>query len=250
MKRLIKKLQSLLIYLNAFGTGPGLRAFLRKRRKRGAIKLSIPGVKHPLHLRAGTSDLYMFEEVFIEGEYDLPTPLDPKTIIDVGANVGFASVWFANRYPNARIVAVEPDASNVEMLRKNVAPYPNVQVVQGALWYENTTLALDDNGDKSGIRVREGAGGVRAFTLRDLLAEAKATRADILKLDIEGAEKEVFERDASWLDAVGVLMIELHDRFKPGCSKALYTALGNHDFRELRHQTANWYVSGALAQKS
>lgn len=246
MKRLIKKLQSLLIYLNAFGTLSGLRLFLRKRRKSGMIRLDVPGLEHPLHLRAGTSDLYMFEEVFIDGEYAIASELDPKLIIDVGANVGFASVYFANRYPKARIISIEPDPSNVEVLRRNIAPYRNVEAVQAAVWFESTTLGLDDRGDKSGIQVRADAtGGVRAMTIEEVLAMAGTPRIDILKLDIEGAEKELFEHDPSWLGNVGVLMIELHDRFKPGCSKALYSALVRHDFREMRHQTANWFVNGA-----
>ena len=239
MKRLIRKLQSLLVYLEAFGFVTGLRVFLRKRKKHGTITLRIPGVAHPLHLRAGTSDLYMFEEVFLQGEYAIQQSLDPKLILDIGANIGCASVWFANRYPNAKIIAVEPDASNVAMLRKNVEPYPNVRVIEGAVWWENTTLALDDQGDKSGIQVRAGEGGVRAMTIGEI---AGTTKIDLLKLDVEGAEKELFEHDPAWLANVGVLMIELHDRFKPGCSKALYSALARHDFRELRHQTANWYV--------
>jgi FkbM family methyltransferase len=239
MKRLIRKLQSLLVYLDAFGVVAGLRVFLRKRKKHGTISLRVPGVAHPLTLRAGTSDLYMFEEVFLQGEYALQQALDPKLILDVGANVGFASVWFANRYPNAKIIAVEPDPSNAAMLRQNVAPYPNVRVIEGAVWWENTTLALDDQGDKSGIQVRTGHGGIRAMTIPEIAGPANI---DILKLDVEGAEKELFEHDPAWLANVGVLMIELHDRFKPGCSKALYSALTHHDFRELRHQTANWYV--------
>lgn len=239
MKRFIRKLQSLLVYLDAFGAVTGLRIFLRKRKKHGTITLHIPGVPHPLHLRAGTSDLYMFEEVFLQGEYAIRQQLDPKLILDVGANVGFASVWFANRYPDAQIIAVEPDASNIAVLRKNVEPYPNVRVVEGAVWYESATVALDDQGDKSGIRVRAGDGGVRAMTVEEIAGTAAI---DILKLDVEGAEKELFEHNPTWLANVGVLMIELHDRFKPGCSKALYSALIRHDFRELRHQTANWYV--------
>ncbi len=239
MKRFIRKLQSLLVYLEAFGAVAGLRIFLRKRKKRGTITLRIPGVPHALHLRAGTSDLYMFEEVFLQGEYAIRQQLDPKLILDVGANVGLASVWFANRYPNAQVIAVEPDASNLAVLRRNVEPYPNVRVIEGAVWYESATVALDDQGDKSGIRVRAGDGGVRGMTVEQIAGTAAI---DILKLDVEGAEKELFEHDPTWLANVGVLMIELHDRFKPGCSKALYSALIHHDFRELRHQTANWYV--------
>jgi FkbM family methyltransferase len=248
MKRFIKKLQSLLIYLNAFGTSAGLRLFLRKRRKSGTIRLDVPNVAHPLYIRGGTSDLYMFEEVFIDGEYEIGAQLDPKLIIDVGANVGFASVYFANRYPNARIIAIEPDASNVAVLRKNTAPYPQVEAIEAAVWYESAMLTLHDEGNKSGIQVRtdgSGSGKVRAMTIDEVLAMAGTNRVDILKVDIEGAEKELFERNPPWLGNVGVLMIELHDRFKPGCSKALYSALIRHDFREMRHQTANWFVNGS-----
>lgn len=248
MKQFIHRLQSLLIYLNAFGTFAGLRLFVRRWKQRGDIRLDLPNVAHPLYLRGGTSDLYMFEEVFIEGEYAIDAPLDPKLIIDVGANVGFASVYFANRYPNARIIAIEPESSNVALLRKNVAPYGRIEVHEAAVWYESTTLTLIDEGDKSGIQVRadgSGGGSVRAMTIDEVLALAGTDRVDILKIDIEGAEKELFERNPAWLGNVGVLMIELHDRLRPGCSKALYSALIRHDFRELRHQTANWFVNGS-----
>jgi len=244
LSRFIRRLQGVLRYLEKYGVAHGMRLVLAKRRKSGAMKLRVPNVAHPLHLRAGTSDLYMFEEVFLDDEYGFETSLDPKLILDVGANAGFASVYFANRFPNARILAVEPDPSNVEILRRNVAPYRNVEVIEGAVWYESTTLSLDDQGDKSGIQVRPGDGGIRAMTIDELLAHAGAAHIDILKIDIEGAEKELFEHDAALAGKVGVLLIELHDRFKPGCSRAVFSALAQHDFREMRHQSANWFVRG------
>lgn len=242
MKRMIRRLQDILRYLEKFGVARGTSLVLRKRKRTGIIELTVPHVRHPLQLRAGTSDLYMFEEVFLDGEYELDTNIDPKLILDVGANAGFASVYFANRFPNARILAVEPDPSNLETLRRNVAPYRNVEVLEGAVWYESTTLALDDQGDKSGIQVRPGNGGIRAMTIDEILAHAGETSIDILKLDIEGAEKELFEHNPALVEKVGILLIELHDRFKPGCSRAVFNALASHDFREMRHQSANWFV--------
>jgi FkbM family methyltransferase len=241
---MIRRLQGVLRYLEKYGVARGMGLVLRKRKKCGTIELRVPNVKHPLHLRAGTSDLYMFEEVFLDGEYELETTLEPKLILDVGANAGFASVYFANRFPDARILAVEPDPSNVATLRRNVALYRNVEVIEGAVWWESTTLSLDDQGDKSGIQVRPGDGGVRAMTIDEILAHAGATHIDILKLDVEGAEKELFEHDPALVSKVSILLIELHDRFKPGCSRAVFSALAPHDFREMRHQTANWFVRG------
>jgi hypothetical protein len=60
---------------------------------------------------------------------------------------------------------------------------------------------------------------------------------DILKLDIEGAEKEVFSNCDKWLGNVRILMIELHDHLKPGCSSIVYSALAKFNFSECRNGT-------------
>lgn len=243
----LERAQNVLTWMQAFGPGPGLRAFLRKRRKSGLIEMRIPTARHPLYIRANTADVYMFKEVFIEHEYGIAGDIRPKVIVDAGANVGYASVYFANRYPEARIIAIEPERSNAELLRRNVGPYPQIEVIEAAVWYERGTLMLEDGGNSSAFHVREGDGGVPALTIPDIMTRAGTDRIDILKIDVEGAEKEIFTSRPPWLGNVGILMIELHDRFKPGCSKAVYAALLEHDFRELRHQSANWFVSGALA---
>ena len=41
---------------------------------------------------------------------------------------------FANRFPDARIICLEPDDANVEILRLNIAPYPNLVALRAALW--------------------------------------------------------------------------------------------------------------------
>ena len=72
----------------------------------------------------------------------------PPVIIDAGANVGLSAVFYANRFPNARIIAIEPEPSNYEMLKRNVVPYSNVTPVQAALWKENGPLRLFDTGGR------------------------------------------------------------------------------------------------------
>jgi FkbM family methyltransferase len=71
----------------------------------------------------------------------------PPVIIDAGANVGLCAVFYANRFPDARIIAIEPEPSNYEMLKKNTAPYPNITTVHAALWKENGPLRLFDTGE-------------------------------------------------------------------------------------------------------
>jgi FkbM family methyltransferase len=156
-------------------------------------------------------------------------------IVDAGANIGLAALYFANTFPGARIIAVEPAACNISLLRKNTAHYPQIEVVEAALWKENAQLDLVDPGiGYWGFRTREqqkmpAAGGavrqaVRGITIDALLEACAVDYVDVLKIDIEGAEVELFEHPGSWLDRVGLLIIELHDRMRPGCSRSVYRA--------------------------
>jgi FkbM family methyltransferase len=95
--------------------------------------------------RADTSDLAAFRHVF-DGAYDFELPTKPRLILDLGANVGYASVYFSLRHPTARVIAVEPEPSNVALLRQNVAALPGVDVVEGAVWPHSGRLSLQDPG--------------------------------------------------------------------------------------------------------
>ncbi|HJQ67355.1 MAG TPA: FkbM family methyltransferase [Blastocatellia bacterium] len=237
--RLGVRVRRFFLYVQRFGFAGGLKAlFMVLASRRELIRLSIPQSKTPLTLRTGTSDILTFEQIFVYDDYDLATHVDPRLIIDGGANVGLASIYFANRYPDARIIAVEPDESNAEMLRRNTSPYPNVTVVQAGIWHRATSLAIENpEAEKWLLRVKEAEGGegsVEAVTIGELLERSGAARIDILKLDIEGAEREVFSHDPEWLGKVDLLIIELHDHYKPGCSASVYSAISKYDFTEFQ----------------
>lgn len=191
----------------------------------------------PFDVRLGTTDLRVLEQVFARQEYSLPKSVHPHTIIDAGANIGCTTIFFANRYPDARIIAIEPDPSNFEMLERNCAGLPNVVPVAAAVWPRPTTLTfVTQNCGKWAVsmkeRVDDGA-PVRGITIPQLIEEFELDRIDVLKMDIEGGEKEVFSAsDLSWLDKVGMLAIELHDVLKPGCARAFYSALGDRPFKQ------------------
>ena len=191
----------------------------------------------PFDVRLGTSDLRVLEQVFARQEYSLPKSVKPRTIIDAGANIGCTTIFFANRYPDARIIAIEPEPSNFEVLRSNCAGLTNVVPVAAAVWSHPTTLTfVDPNWPKWAFtmkeRTNEGA-AIRAVTIPQLIEEFSLDRIDVLKMDIEGGEKEVFSSsNLSWLDNVGMLAIELHDFIKPGCARALYSAIGDRSFEQ------------------
>jgi FkbM family methyltransferase len=185
-------------------------------------------------IRSGGSDLACLDQVFRQHEYASPYSIEPRIIIDAGANIGAASLYFAQRYPQARIIAVEPDPSNYDLLVKNCAAYSNVTTVQAALWFENTTVNfLEPDAEKWAMAVgssNDDCGTVKAVTVPELIKTYGLDRVDLLKIDIEGAELELFSNDPSWLDRVEYMAVELHDRFKPGCSAAFYGALAGKPF--------------------
>jgi FkbM family methyltransferase len=227
----------------------GIALTLKSRVLRKPILTSafVPGLSHPLHLRLRNSDVTLLRAIFLNGEYDWSFLKTPRVIIDAGANVGFTSVLYANRYPEARILAIEPETSNFQILKKNVETYPNIKIVQCALWKENARVRLIDPGlGNWAFRTQEGTEGqpissdrglVEAFTLDRILADHKIEYVDLLKIDIEGSEKEVFENSTAWIDRVGVIAVELHDSYKAGCSTAVHLAATGFDFNWNRGET-------------
>lgn len=200
------------------------------------VEFRPPGLAHALHLRAGSSDPIVFEQVFLDDEYGVRYPHDPRLIIDAGANIGVAAVYFANRFAGATIISIEPEPANYALLCLNVEPYGRIRTLHGGIWSKSTELEVRDIGLREfGFVVEEvpqpTATSLRGYTLDEILADSGFPRIDILKIDIEGAEKEVFTGAIdSWLGRVGVLILELHDRFRPGCREAVESALDGYTF--------------------
>jgi len=211
--------------------------------RQAEVRLSRPFLSHPFWLRLPSSDLIVFRQLFGDREYRFPVAWPPRVIVDAGANIGLAALYFAHAFPRARVIAVEPAQSNVGLLQRNVAAYPSIEVVQAALWKENAELDLVDPGwGDWGFRTREHASEagaaaagatrrVRGMTVDALFDSCNVDHVDILKMDIEGAEVEVFEHAESWIRRVGMIVIELHDRVRPGCREAVSRAAAGFEHR-------------------
>jgi FkbM family methyltransferase len=199
------------------------------------IAVRVSGIRAPIFIRVQSTDFIVLRQVMDDREYELPAAIAPSVIVDAGANIGVTSVFYANRYPTARIFAIEPEKSNFDMLVKNAAPYQNIVPIHGALWSKSTRLAVSDPEKYNhwGVRVSEEPSVVttQAFTVADLISQYGLAFIDILKLDIEGAETEVFETSDHWISKVGVLAVETHDRIKPGCSSAFEKAAISFTYR-------------------
>jgi FkbM family methyltransferase len=176
-----------------------------------------------------TSDVSVYSEI-VHGQYEFDLPFEPRIILDAGANIGLASIYFARKYPRAKIFAIEPEASNFDVLRRNIQSYPSITAIRAALWNRDGEIAVSaprsGQAENWAFVTGEDIEGerVRAVTLGTLMKELKLPAIDLAKIDIEGAEQEVFE-DIGWVEGVGCVMIELHDDVRPGCSEIVETAL-------------------------
>jgi FkbM family methyltransferase len=234
-------------YVRVLGVLPALQVLAATIFSRHEVLVTIPALPHPLRIRPRTSDKYCFEQIFLDEIYQLPIDISPRAIVDCGANVGYASVYFANRYPRARIVSIEPEPSNFKALVANTAAYPNIILVEAAIWPSPGRLVVDSSDSAWESRVSTPVNGllptVEAVTLQDIFARCPANALDVAKIDIEGAEKEVFSSGChSWLGSVRVLIVELHDRIKSGCTEAFEQALeGQRFMRVVRKDTTILY---------
>ncbi|WP_158587727.1 FkbM family methyltransferase [Algoriphagus lacus] len=181
-----------------------------------------------LIIRRGDSDIRVFKQIFLDEVYHFfPERFDPQVIVDAGANVGYSPVWFASKFPSAKIYAIEPVLSNFRILEKNTGKNPCIIPIQAGLWYENVNLKIHDPkigswGFETHAADPVEKAGVEGITISGLMERYGLSRIDLLKIDIEGAEFELFKYNSSeWLSKVNMMMIEVHDRLKPGCSKLI-----------------------------
>ncbi len=240
MKRTIKRL---LGFINSFGLINGMALFIKTEC--GFItKLKLPNIRHPINLRRNTSDLPTFLQVFVDREYKINFQ-KPKVVLDCGANIGLFAIHIKNEFPDAQVICVEPDPENFNQLQKNLSVYENVHYENSGIWNKDTKLKVYDkyNFGKWGIIVEEDLvnGNIPAVSIKTLMEKYSIEYIDILKIDIETSEKQLFTDNYSdWLPKVKTIVIEFHDWLVEGCSKPFFEAINNSfDKYELKAKGEN-----------
>lgn len=187
-----------------------------------------PGTIRILDYRLQYADLHSFcfqwQDIFVKRCLDFRAASDTPRILDCGANVGLASLYFKRRYPRARITAYEADPTLAAMMDANLKANGggDAEVVHAALWTSNGQLTFRCEGSDSGMidslpgAIDGRAVVVRAQRLRDVL---EAEPVDLLKLDIEGAEDPVLSDCEAVLHRVRALIMDLHE-FDPADRRA------------------------------
>jgi len=228
-----------------------LLALFGAQNGRLTLNLRLPSGRRPFVARTQGSDLAVLRQVFVMRDYRVDdfaqcaalrrfhealqaaqgTPL----IIDAGANIGASAVWFAACFPDASILAVEPDPQNCEVLARNVSCLP-VDCKEAALGSVARTGSLVDPGrGEWAYRLGAPDGTPVSVICANQLVRSEIEKGRtplIFKIDIEGGEGELFDRDDEWVDLFPLLIVELHDWQLPGQarSRSFLQSIARRDF--------------------
>ena len=196
------------------------------------LSLSLRSLRDPVYLRVSNSDFAVFEEIFDRDEYaaikqwDLPAD---ARIVDLGANIGLASVYFAAVVPNVSVAAVEPDEDNCRILRKNCKRLLHdnrLQVFRAFIAARDGMAGIDRGGSSWAFQkvdtIDATHEAVPCVSMEHLMAQCRFEHVDLLKCDIEGSERELFANCGPWIGRVEHLVCETH---RPYMNTDLYNDL-------------------------
>ena len=195
-----------------------------------------------MNVRPVGSDLFAAGQIFGAEEYRVPDRYAAAlsrfaresakvgrspVIIDAGANVGYAALYFAERYPDCRVIAVEADEDTYRDMVRNVAGCERIAAVHSAVWNHCAGVSLVGSDLGSWATRVEDSGLTPSATLSQIMAAAPDPQLVVLKLDIEGAEREVCASEPELLRSAPCILIEPHDFMLPGAGglAPLYAAL-------------------------
>lgn len=183
-----------------------------------------------LEIRTNSSDLKVFYQVFVLKEYmNVVRNIQSKgltqtAIVDAGANVGYTSVFFKAFFPDIKIICIEPGLANSVQIDRHIKlnDLKNVINLNAALYSRQAQLVLSHDfrdGQDWSLCVREKETGteedvIKALTMNSLIDTYSLEKIDLLKMDIEGSEVEIFVNDkgiSQWLENIDMLAIEIHE---------------------------------------
>jgi FkbM family methyltransferase len=227
----MRKLNLLIKYFHYLGTVSFLsylvQRFIKKSR---LLAIKVPNLLNKVLIRNLPNDIQVFTQIFINQEYALEMDEDVNTIIDCGANIGLASLFFLSKFPNARIIAIEPERNNFDLLKQNLQFFPGVTCINKGVWNRNAILEITNySRGEAGFIVSEtqqkSDKSIPATSISEIIEEFGFKEIQILKIDIEGSEEQVFQDEPQWLDQVKMIFCEIHENMKPGLTQKIRSML-------------------------
>jgi FkbM family methyltransferase len=225
----------------AFGLRLASIRSLRRLVTPGQSTLRLHGVEQPLCVRRATSDYWVLEEIYENGEYAAVRKLnlpDDAAMVDLGANIGLASRYLAELLPRCRIIAIEPDSDNCRMIADNcrdLIQNGRLQVVTAFAAASAGPAAIDRSFDSYGFAKVPANGRppqelIDCLTLESIMERLGSAHVDLLKCDIEGSEAELFASCRPWIQRIRNMVIETHAPYSlPALFSDLRSAGWNFD---------------------
>lgn len=234
--------------------------------KNPEVTVHLKGGKE-LCFRVKDSDTELIRQIFTHRAYDLSATAHYSSIrrcyddfiargfvpviIDAGANIGASAVWFANQFPLAHVMAIEPEPANARLCRMNLELCPNARLLEGAIGASSGSVSLiNPNGEAVAFRTvrQEASGGIRVYTVPEILSEVLNGHLFIVKIDIEGFENDLFASNTEWVRNTKVVIVEPHDWMLPGqrTSQSFRKTLGGLDFEVLLRGENLIYINNEL----
>jgi FkbM family methyltransferase len=210
------------------------------------MQFKLPQMANPVAIRTGMSDMQVFHDIFIWGEYSFLIPVA----------VGYSSTYFAGIYPKCEVVAVELMHSNFEQLSRNTAFLgKRITTLEAAVWSHNDGVSIADDTFRDGdawshhaSEAKHGKSLVPSITMFDLMQKHAMPRVNICKIDIEGAEFELFATgNRRWVDNCDVILLEIHEDLATFDIVAAMHADGFHSFTA--HELTIFYRDAAVAKR-
>lgn len=168
-----------------------------------------------------------FKEVLINKCYDFKIK-KPETIIDLGGNIGIASVFFRDKFHLSKIICVEPSKENLFFLKKNLKDL-NVEVVDNPIWFKVQKLGLTKDVCTPSNKFNDEVNGdYLSTTIPDLMKRFNFDRINLLKIDIEGAEHKLLTKNNDWLDLVDNVFMEIHFNENSAEFNNIFSCLKKH----------------------
>lgn len=164
------------------------------------------------------ADLFIYSEVLEQQTYRLPLAPPPATILDLGANIGLGTIYFARLFPAARLACVEPVPDNLEILRGNLAMNgvaadvfaAAIDVCDGSATMERAPLAYGHRVVSPAALPSARQFAVPALTVASVLDRLGWDRIGLLKIDVEGHETVLLSQACDWLHRTDAICLEYH----------------------------------------
>ena len=255
--------------IRVFGLGSGISIILRKlkalvlhRHKINKLtKVDLPGFGNSISLRISSSDWAVFRDIFVNREYLEPS--QPQAIalkdlyrdilgnnrcpliLDCGANIGLSSLWYANLFPDATIMAIEPEPANFLLLESNTVCFKNIKPIKAAISSGRSGFRLANVSDApwAWTIVEDEAGDIKSITVADVMSMVPNCVPFIAKIDIEGHEVELFSGAPDSLTEFPLIVCEHHDWLYAwkGTAHAIFYALSQAGVRDYLQNGENTF---------